>query len=100
MQFRSQLEAKWAKWFDIHQIPWEYEPNIGAHWLPDFRLTLDGATYLAEVKPTDLLPTDVADKIRSAAPGDNLLILGAKPAHTWKRTDTDWLLFSIPTGTE
>ena len=100
VQFRSQLEARWARWFDIQNIAWEYEPHIGAHWLPDFRLTLDGATYLAEVKPTDLLPTDVAEKINSAAPGDNLLILGAKPAHTWKRTGADWLPFRIPTSTE
>ena len=57
--FRSQLEARWAAYFDRHGIPWEYEPARFDGWTPDFRLTLDGAHVYAEVKPVTEFPMDV-----------------------------------------
>lgn len=42
-RFRSRLEARWAVFFDIADIPWEYEPQgyviDGRPYLPDFLLT-------------------------------------------------------------
>ena len=49
--FRSQLEARWAAYFDQRGIAWEYEPARFAGWTPDFRLIMDGAQVYAEVKP-------------------------------------------------
>ena len=36
--FRSQLEARWAAYFDRQGIAWEYEPAQFDGWTPDFRL--------------------------------------------------------------
>jgi hypothetical protein len=44
-RFRSRLEARWAVFFDVLDIQWEYEPEAYAlpsgGYLPDFRLTLE-----------------------------------------------------------
>src|ERR1700743_2319265 len=44
--FRSRREARWAVFFNVAEIPWEYEPqgyDLGqAGWyLPDFRINAD-----------------------------------------------------------
>ena len=36
MTFRSQLEARWAAYFDRRAITWEYEPARFDGWKPDF----------------------------------------------------------------
>jgi hypothetical protein len=53
--FRSRLEARWAMYFDLLGLRWEYEAEaLGTEHgptLPDFRLhTADGPVWL-EVKP-------------------------------------------------
>lgn len=66
--FRSRLEAKWAAFFDLVGIKWEYEPYDFTNWVPDFLLTLacpyndcsfcDSShthTLLAEVKPFETI---------------------------------------------
>ena len=48
--YRSQLEARWAAFFDMVRWPYEYEPFPCAGWIPDF--SIHGATnLLVEVKP-------------------------------------------------
>lgn len=53
--FRSQLEARWAAYFDLCGIEWAYEPMLikfgGSGWLPDFSVSKNGFTALVEVKP-------------------------------------------------
>ena len=44
--FRSQLEARWAAYFDRHGIAWKYEPARFDGWVPDFRLVLEGGRGL------------------------------------------------------
>ena len=44
--FRSQLEARWAAYFDRRGIAWEYEPAQFNGWTPDFRLVLGDAPDL------------------------------------------------------
>lgn len=56
-RFRSRLEARWAVFFDVLGLRWEYEPEgfvlpSGRRYLPDFRVYLSrGPTWL-EIKPT------------------------------------------------
>ena len=95
VHFRSQLEAKWAKWFDTCQIPWRYEPDIGISWLPDFEVTINDTKYLAEVKPVQSLPPEVTQRITLAAPDRALLVLGTQPRYAWHNTPQGWKPFSI-----
>ena len=60
--FRSQLEARWAAYFDRRGIAWEYEPARFDGWTPDFRLLLDGPAGLIVVNhPSTELPNCLAD---------------------------------------
>ena len=88
--FRSQLEARWAAWFDRRGIPWEYEPVRFDRWTPDFRLVMDGAEVYAEVKPVDEFPMDVAQRILNAGCDADVLILGNEPRHAWRYRDGGW----------
>lgn len=57
--FRSRLEARWAAFFDLCKIEWQYEPVDLHGWTPDFRLKFlcghsdcpDYHTLFVEVKP-------------------------------------------------
>lgn len=78
-RFRSRLEARWAVFFDVLGLAWEYEPegfefedqpfretdggmsfSNGGRYLPDFLVTCpgrfsgDGSTIWCEVKPQPL----------------------------------------------
>lgn len=49
--FRSRLEAKWAVFFDLLGLEWQYEPiELGA-WTPDFLLRGTDRSVYVEVKP-------------------------------------------------
>lgn len=56
-RFRSRLEARWAVFFDLLGLQWEYEPEgfvlpSGQPYLPDFRVyTPQGQHIWYEVKP-------------------------------------------------
>jgi hypothetical protein len=56
IRMRSRLEAKYAAYLDLYEVPWEYEPECFAgpegQWLPDFRYGT-GNSYV-EVKPMEL----------------------------------------------
>lgn len=71
VRFRSRLEARWAAFFDLCKISWEYEPEVGVEgWIPDFGLMRVGQpAMLVEVKPelglVDLIPH--FDRIEKAA---------------------------------
>lgn len=55
VNFRSRLEARWAAFFDLANIEWEYEPLDLEGWCPDFLLRLKLCNVLCEVKPSDLI---------------------------------------------
>ena len=40
IQFRSRLEARWAAYFDLLGLYWEYEPIDLCGWSPDFLLDI------------------------------------------------------------
>ena len=87
--FRSQLEARWAAWFDRHRIAWEYEPVRSDGWTPDFRLVLDGIETYAEVKPVTEFPMDVAQQILGSGRRD-VVILGKGPRYAWRYRGDGW----------
>jgi len=88
--FRSQLEARWAAYFDRRGIAWEYEPAQFNGWTPDFRLVLGGDEAYAEVKPVTEFPMDVAQRVLHAGCGAVVLILGNGPRHAWLYRDGGW----------
>lgn len=53
VNFRSRLEARWAAFFDLLGLSWEYEPVDLKGYIPDFRLSLAETSLYAEVKPVD-----------------------------------------------
>ena len=95
--FRSQLEARWAAYFDKQGITWEDEPARFDGWTPDFRLVLnDVVEAYAEVKPVSEFPMDVAQRILNAGCGGDILILGLEPRHAWRHQgDSGWSTVDI-----
>ena len=86
--FRSQLEARWAAYFDQRGIAWQYEPDRLSGWTPDFRLILNGVEAYAEVKPVSEFPMDVAQRALNA--GCTVDILGLEPRHAWRYRGDGW----------
>jgi hypothetical protein len=79
--YRSRLEAKWACTFDLLGWAFEYEPFDLNGWIPDFAL-LWNEPLLIEIKPFLKLDDQwlaVEQKISSALPPHEVLILGAIP---------------------
>jgi hypothetical protein len=69
IKFRSRLEARWAAYFDMIGVKWQYEPE-GYHldygnYCPDF-LCEDG-DFFVEVKPTKESLKLTENKLRSLA---------------------------------
>jgi hypothetical protein len=50
INFRSRLEAKWARFFDLLGWPYEYEPIDLSGYIPDFVLKFD-TPIAVEIKP-------------------------------------------------
>ena len=88
--FRSQLEARWAAYFDRQGIAWAYEPVRFDGWTPDFRLILGDAETYAEVKPVSEFPMDVAQRMLNAGCDGDVLILGQEPRHAWRYRGDGW----------
>ncbi len=76
VRFRSRLEARWAAFFDLIELRWEYEPIDYAGWIPDFRVhPREGRPVLVEIKPIIAPARDVIEKMERAAP------VGARSEH-------------------
>lgn len=69
-RFRSRLEARWAVFFDVLGITWEYEPNAyhigfgGFSYLPDF--WLPGTRTWVEVKGSEEAALASSQKLMNA----------------------------------
>lgn len=91
-RFRSRLEAKWAKFFDLLGWQWEYEPFDCNGWIPDFAL-LGNKTHrrkqpvLVEVKPIISDSPGVREKIDRANNLHEVLLVGVSPI--WKSSEFD-----------
>ena len=79
VQFRSRLEAKWARFFDLVGWKWEYEPFDCDGWIPDFALIGKSQMMLVEVKPIDRFDQASADKIDRASTKHEVLLVGVGP---------------------
>ena len=93
--FRSQLEARWAAYFDRRGIAWEYEPARFDGWTPDFRLVVDGTEAYAEVKPVSEFPMDVAQRVLNAGCDADVIILGQGPRYVWRYREGGWSLGGV-----
>ena len=93
LQFRSRLEAKWARFFDLCGWTWSYEPYDLAGWIPDFALG-DKLQTLVEVKPVmsvlEIQPETLTKIENAVSEGSRVIVLGADP--------TTWLDGSIEDG--
>lgn len=79
INFRSRLEAKWARFFDLVGWRYEYEPVDLNGYIPDFVLKFGKMPVYVEIKPSltvDELEKD-CQKARLATLGKRLLCLGA-----------------------
>ena len=100
-RFRSRLEARWAVFFDVMGIKYDYEPEgftmkYGMRYLPDFVLTnvrrrhypneKESPIYI-EVKGVDKYSDiNIDDKVRMEEFAEHypLLILGNIPQSSWE----------------
>jgi hypothetical protein len=127
VEFRSRLEARWATFFDLLNLEWEYEPERtrveGVYYQPDFLVcnlpfivptkgkkrrvwVIDGQQVL-EVKPADKdLSTKEMQKIRAYVYNTNwngLIVLrgapGAVEATHYKLHDGDVEATRVQFGT-
>jgi hypothetical protein len=76
INFRSRLEAKWARFFDLLGWKWAYEPIDFKGWIPDFALYGNNDLVYVEVKPIVSFPKDVAKKIAGSGVDKEVLIVG------------------------
>jgi hypothetical protein len=96
--FRSRLEARWAKFFDMMGFEWEYEPEgfdmgYGDLYLPDFRLKLNnGDTQWVEIKPKGVTSDDKFDRFAAAMCEDSAY-LGANIYAELVSGDPMWAFF-------
>lgn len=83
VQFRSRLEARWAAFFDLAGIEWDYEPFDLDGWAPDFLLRTAVGHVLVEVKPVDThthkLSEGIFDKAFNYWAKYQVLLLGLGP---------------------
>lgn len=104
LKFRSRLEARWALFFDLHNIQWRYEAEgyelPSGRYLPDFVLPECG-TFI-EVRG-DISRVDVDHLVRQATelprmtpsigePGPKMMLLGPIPRVDHDR-DLGWMSF-------
>jgi len=78
--FRSLLEARWARFFDLIGWNWSYEPIELRGYIPDFILKFN-RPLLIEVKP-EFSIKDIEkhkDKIENSGWGEEALIIGVEP---------------------
>jgi hypothetical protein len=77
IHFRSRLEATWAAMFDQLGWRWEYEHEEIAGWLPDFTISSQGESILAEIKPhIEFSPgSGVMKKLENSRGGARVLLL-------------------------
>lgn len=76
IRFRSRLEAKWARFFDLCNWNWEYEPCDFKGWIPDFALYGKNDLVYVEVKPVIVFPKDISLEIEKSGCDSEVLIVG------------------------
>jgi len=98
-QFRSRLEARWAAYFDLLDIEWQYEPIDLPGYIPDFQLKNPFPVF-AEVKPAYRVDDfrEAFEKVKriphEAWPDHKhlliMLYLGVSPENVFYKIGNDW----------
>lgn len=70
VEFRSKLEAKWARWFDINKLDWDYADK---HW---YDFVVNGVKI--EIKPATM--QHLFQAMGRVPAGDSCLILTGEPS--------------------
>ena len=99
IQFRSRIEAIWARFFDSLEWTWSYEPYDLVGYIPDFIVLFGKKQLLVEVKGDidyDNLKT-YAGKIEKSGWDGPFLIVGAE---IWKIVDPMISNRKIATGND
>lgn len=80
INFRSRLEAKWARFFDLIGWKWDYEPLDFNGYIPDFYLHGDNPCFV-EIKPAmgvdELVILNEQSYAAMNGTGKRMLYLGA-----------------------
>jgi hypothetical protein len=80
INFRSRLEAKWARFFDLLGWKWDYEPVDFDGYIPDFYLHGDKPCFV-EIKPamrvSELITLNEQSYTAMQGTGKRMLYLGA-----------------------
>jgi len=79
VQFRSRLEARWAAYFDLCGLKWDYEPVDFRGWSPDFSIETPFGKLFVEVKPCDDSDHPAFDKALAHGKQVQVLLLGLDP---------------------
>lgn len=76
--FRSRLEARWAYFFDLIKLAWDYEPEGFAlpagNYCPDF--FLPEWKLFVELKPTQEAVDAIAEKLQQLASATGCAVMG------------------------
>lgn len=90
IRYRSRLEARWARFFELCRWPVAYEPDMNLRqWIPDF-LVLQGCGLLVEIKPERSLAELVErhqPRIEASGVVAPCLLLGATLAYSGVSSD-------------
>jgi hypothetical protein len=96
VQFRSRLEARWARFFDLVGWRWHYEPLDLRGYIPDFLLDFENAPILVEVKPrfSDVFEAEM--KIANSGWDRDAVIVDSMPEFRHIHgADWTWLSFGV-----
>lgn len=99
-RFRSRLEAMWARFFDLVDWPWKYEPFDLAGYIPDFVMPFPAGDLLIEVKPEVSLAglRQHCEKTELAGWNKEILIVGSGLLALDDSTDAFGLLREVEYG--
>lgn len=98
VEYRSQLEAWWAAFFDECDWKHEYEPKVAGFRKPDFVLHGLNKDVYVEVKPTNEIDYEVFELARDWRCGSDVMLLGRCPDFTRNIVRLGWMSESEKIG--
>jgi hypothetical protein len=66
--FRSRLEARWAAFFDLAELRWQYEPVDLVGWVPDFWLSIPCRCSVSHELYVEVKPALTIDELHEMTP--------------------------------
>jgi hypothetical protein len=94
--FRSRLEARWAAYFDMIGIKWQYEPEgyklPSGNYCPDFFCETTSDAFFVEIKPTRAMIDAIETQLSELAKATGRMVYGiagppsTKSQRAWSET--------------